>query len=331
MRLKQLEYTLEVAKCKSYSKAAKKLFTSQPALSNAIAALEDELNITIFHRTPKGIFLTDDGENVITQIELILSNVDNLANYSQIHTLKHTVTLAAIPTACNSITIELMKQLSETNSNITINLLEMRPQKIISALNNGLADIAIGSYTADTEQQIKHDATKNNLHIEPLLEDELYVFLPRNHSKCRQSSITLEELKEDHQAVFNDFLLLDCNCNTIPDEEEIPLSECYTFSDRSSIKQAVAAGLAYSILPFQMILDDIYYTSGLIKAVPIADNNAPITTYLAWHKSNYTPIHETIVLDNIRALYHDASIRLQAKKPKQLQHITFSNYGKLRY
>lgn len=331
MRLKQLEYTLEVAKCKSYSKAAKKLFTSQPALSNAIAALEEELNITIFRRTPKGIFLTDDGENILSQIEFILSNVDNLANYSQTRSLKHTVSLVAIPTACNSLTIELMRRLAETNPNITINLLEMRPQKIISTLNNGLADIAIGSYTNNTEQQIKSEAAKNNLHIEPLLEDELYVFLPRNHSKCRQPSITLEELKEDHQAVFNDFLILDCNCNVIQDEEDITLSEYYAFSDRSSIKQAVAAGLAYSILPFQMTLDDIYYTSGLIKTVPMADNNAPITTYLAWRKSNYTPVHETIILEEIRTLYHETSVRLQAKKAKQLQHNIVSNYGKLRY
>ena len=58
MTLQQLKYVIEVAKAKSISEAAKKLFISPPSLTNAIKELEKEMNITIFLRTNKGILIS---------------------------------------------------------------------------------------------------------------------------------------------------------------------------------------------------------------------------------------------------------------------------------
>ncbi len=67
MRLNQIQYVLEIAKTHSFSKASKKLFISQSALSTAVASLEEELGVTIFNRTSRGVFLTDDGEKIVAQ------------------------------------------------------------------------------------------------------------------------------------------------------------------------------------------------------------------------------------------------------------------------
>ena len=52
----------EVSKCESFSKAARNLYMTQPAISQAIANLEKELDMYLFHRTPKGVTLTKEGE-----------------------------------------------------------------------------------------------------------------------------------------------------------------------------------------------------------------------------------------------------------------------------
>ena len=263
----------------------------------------------IFNRTPQGTVLTEDGKKILVQAELILSNVENLlhitANES---TQKYTLTLAAIPAACNELTISLLSTLAADYPEITLNILEMRPQKVLSCITNGLADIALGSYTPANQKQIMLEVQKNNLHLEPLLNDSLYVFLPRNHPKAKKRCITLKDLAAEKQAIFNDFTLVEGD-DTFCTEEKNSF-ECYTFSDRSCIKQAVAAGLAYAILPHQMALGDIYVHSGKIKAIPIADSNVPITTYLAWRKSNYMPRQEELILDLIRTLYLDTQERL---------------------
>lgn len=62
MTLQQLKYAVTVAECRTISKAAEKVFISQPSLTAAIRQLEDEMNVKIFSRTNKGIEITKDGE-----------------------------------------------------------------------------------------------------------------------------------------------------------------------------------------------------------------------------------------------------------------------------
>lgn len=65
MRIEQLKYILEVERCRSMSKAAKKLYISQPALTNSINGFEEELGFKIFHRSSNGTVPTVLGERVI--------------------------------------------------------------------------------------------------------------------------------------------------------------------------------------------------------------------------------------------------------------------------
>lgn len=62
MTLQQLKYVVTVAEQGSISGAAKELFISQPSLTNAIKELEKEMQITIFHRTNKGIIVSGEGD-----------------------------------------------------------------------------------------------------------------------------------------------------------------------------------------------------------------------------------------------------------------------------
>ncbi|MDD6451456.1 MAG: LysR family transcriptional regulator, partial [Lachnospiraceae bacterium] len=80
MTLTQLRYVITVADTGSMNAAAKTLFVSQPSLSSAIRELEEELELTIFFRTNRGIVLTPQGQEfigyarqVVEQYELIES------------------------------------------------------------------------------------------------------------------------------------------------------------------------------------------------------------------------------------------------------------------
>ena len=61
MNIQQLTYIVEIAKCKSISRASEYLFVSQPALSQQIRNLEKELGYRVFRRTSKGLELTEKG------------------------------------------------------------------------------------------------------------------------------------------------------------------------------------------------------------------------------------------------------------------------------
>ena len=65
MTLQQLKYVIMVAEKGTISEAAKALFISQPSLTNAIKELENEMKITIFKRTNKGIIISKEGNEFL--------------------------------------------------------------------------------------------------------------------------------------------------------------------------------------------------------------------------------------------------------------------------
>ena len=71
LNLYQIFY--EVAGCRNFSVAAKKLYISQPAVSKSISRLEESLNTTLFHRSSRGVSLTPEGELLYKHVEQALS------------------------------------------------------------------------------------------------------------------------------------------------------------------------------------------------------------------------------------------------------------------
>lgn len=86
MNIKQIEYVLAVAEYKSFTKAAEKLFISQPALSEQIKLLETELGIQIFNRSKNGVTLTQTGKEFVLNGNNILNQFykfeSSMKNYS---------------------------------------------------------------------------------------------------------------------------------------------------------------------------------------------------------------------------------------------------------
>lgn len=78
MELYHLKTFITVAEEGRMTRAAQRLNTSQPAVSAHIKALEEELGILLFTRTPKGMRLTQEGMALKTQAEKALSTIDNL-------------------------------------------------------------------------------------------------------------------------------------------------------------------------------------------------------------------------------------------------------------
>ena len=68
MTLQQILYALTIAECGSMNKASEKLFIVQPTLTSAIQELENEVGLTIFLRTRKGVIPTPEGAEFLDDI-----------------------------------------------------------------------------------------------------------------------------------------------------------------------------------------------------------------------------------------------------------------------
>jgi LysR family transcriptional regulator, benzoate and cis,cis-muconate-responsive activator of ben and cat genes len=76
MELRHLRYFVAVAEASNFSKAAAKLRVAQPALSRQVQALEDEIGVDLFKRSPRGVTLTAEGKLFLEEVRELLKRAD---------------------------------------------------------------------------------------------------------------------------------------------------------------------------------------------------------------------------------------------------------------
>ena len=315
MRIEQLMYCIEVANCKSMSQASKKLFITQSSLSTAIKKLEEELGFAVFNRTLQGIQITERGKMLLDKAQQILDISEEIMALAMDNNIIQSMSIVAVPAVCNTITTELIKELNKGKWTINLNIKEKRPDNVLQELIAGKADVVIGSYTNSMKGKLFNLAERNEIIIEPIYDDQMYVFLPRNHMLSRNESVAIGELDQYVPALFDDSALID-----IDDKEGIGKIEkpknYYAFSDQSSIKQVVADGLAVAVLPYSAAYKDIYVTSGLIKVLPINDVNTYVTMYIAYKSTDYLPKKTELVIELLHKIYDKVNEDMQSKQRK---------------
>ncbi len=84
MNITKLHYFIEVARCGSFSEAARQLYTSQSNLSKQIGLLENELNIKLFRRTNRSVVLTKAGQFMYDELRNIPDLIDETCAQAKI-------------------------------------------------------------------------------------------------------------------------------------------------------------------------------------------------------------------------------------------------------
>lgn len=142
MNLRQLEYFITAAECKNMTEAARKLHMAQPPLSRAIKTLEENLDITLFFRSKKGIQLTDAGRllyqqttHLFREIEDIQTNIREMSG-ELCGNIKIGACYSTLPIVAEKIQIFLSQHPSCTFSMIQGTIHELE-----SDLHDGLTDV----------------------------------------------------------------------------------------------------------------------------------------------------------------------------------------------
>ena len=102
MTFQQLSYLLEVDRTKSFSQAAKNLFVAQSTVSNAVSALEAELNCRIFVRSVQGLSVTAEGQQVLACARRICENHELLTSAAKSNQLCLRVSANEYPPSRNA-------------------------------------------------------------------------------------------------------------------------------------------------------------------------------------------------------------------------------------
>jgi DNA-binding transcriptional LysR family regulator len=195
MTLQQLKYVIEVSKQGSINEAAKRLFISQPSLSNAIRDLEEELRITIFERSNKGISLTKEGveflsyaRQVVEQAELLESRYLN-AKPSPQH---FSVSTQHYAFAVNAF-VSLIQEFSHDEYEFALR--ETQTYEIIEDVKSLRSEIGILYLNEFNGKVINKLLKAANLQFNSLFTAKPHIFISSRNPLAKQSIVTIEQLK----------------------------------------------------------------------------------------------------------------------------------------
>ena len=134
-----------VAKYKSITKAAESLYISQPAVTMSIKKLEEQLEMTLFIRTKKGVILTSEGkvlyEYVSKAMESIKIGENRISNFKKLDI--GNIKIGIGTTLTKYFLMEYLEIFHKQYPKITINIDTSMTSELLKSLENGKVDLAI--------------------------------------------------------------------------------------------------------------------------------------------------------------------------------------------
>ena len=258
MDIDQITSFLEVARQRSFSRAAEKLYRTQPAISAQIRSLEQEIGQKVFDRLGRRVFLTRAGEVLLEYgAQLIALHRETLQRVreSQDHAAGRLV-VGVNEATCLYVLPQVFAEFKRRHPQVSISIYRNFSHKILQKIGENQVDVGI----------VTLPVTQAYLKVIPVYEDELQVVMPAKHRFARRSSLKVEELVSE-PLIFpkggHTREMLDKLFRKHRDQLQISME----LASVESIKKFVAAGLGISLL--SRTYADVEVRSGVLKLIPL--------------------------------------------------------------
>lgn len=289
MDFRQLETFVEVAKLKSFSKAAEKLFITQPTVTNHIQNLEKEIGTLLINRFGKKITLTDAGNLLYKYAINILNSCEmakfDLATYQgRIQGHLH-VYSSSVPR--KYLLPIMIKNFLSTYPDVSFTLADKDSKSVVKGILDGETDFGI----------LGAKYPSNSLEYIDLMEDRLVLVTP-NSSKYPEPNFS--RLKKD--ILYQDNILFrEEGSGTrsliegIFEQAGVPMNKLNItayIEDTETIKELISLGVGISFLSEKAVQTDL--ALGKYKVFYIDDLDFTRKFYFAYHKNRQlSPLSET--------------------------------------
>jgi LysR family tcuABC transcriptional regulator len=188
MDMRQLRYFVQIVESGSLAAASRQLFIAQPALSQQMARLEDEVGRPLLLRSSRGVTPTENGEALYHHAKFMLRQLEQAVAVARQDgtALTGRVALGLAPTTVAQLGLPLMRHLRERQPGIVLNIVEGLSGHLEHMARLGQLDLAV----------LFSPTSASELTVQPLLEEELFVIVPASSKlvPAERNALTLREI-----------------------------------------------------------------------------------------------------------------------------------------
>jgi DNA-binding transcriptional LysR family regulator len=285
----QLGSFLEVAKLQSFSRAAEKLFRTQPAISAQIRLLEQECGEKLFDRSGKKVSLTPAGEILYSYAEKTMGMhrevLQTIAEMNQ--TPKGKLFIGCNEATCLYVLPRTFARFKHLYPLVQISIYRNFSHKILQKVQEGAVDLGI----------VTLPTTANNMEVIPVFRDEVQVVVPKAHPLAKNKSVTVQEMahhplilpKTGHTRVVIDHLL-----RAHRDHLQISME----LASVETIKKFVGAGLGISLISRTYAQPEV--AAGLLKLIPLEGQKIYRELGLVYRRDRYLSLPTKVFIEVVR-------------------------------
>lgn len=271
MTLTQINALLTVLECGGFTEAGKRLFMTQSAVSQAIAALEEELGVAILLRERrKAISLTPAGDRIVAHLRRLMSEVSAVKEIAEQEkkTPLRLLRIGCFPSICASVLPNVVRYFEQHHPHIKIVPHEANSAEIIDAIRDQHIDAGFVHIPVE------------GMFTTPVYKDRFTVVVPENHPFATKKQISLSALRDEPLIVSKgryemSIMSLFAGMNITPKIK-------YEFNHPSTAMSFIRQGLGIALLPeltlktLEQPLRSIPLEPAFYRQVSLIANEPPI-------------------------------------------------------
>ncbi|SFT15115.1 LysR family transcriptional regulator [Paenibacillus sp. BC26] len=271
MELLQLHYFQKVARLQHMTKAAQELHIAQPALSQSIARLEENLGVPLFHRQGRQIRLNSYGQAFLAKVDIALHaleegrrEINDMNGTERGHLHIATTTLARFS--------EMIRAFMEDHPEINLRISQVSAEEAIPLIEAGEIDFCYTTPPID----------KSGIGSVPLLREEIYIAVPPHHRLAGLPLINLSEIADEPFIGMKEGTRLRGMMDQFFSSRGMKPNIVCEVDEPAALRSFVGAGLGIALLSACKKEE-----ASPLVLLPINDPNCRRTIQLAWLEKRY--------------------------------------------
>ena len=280
MEMAQLEYFSKVVQEKSFSKAADRVFRTQPAVSIAIRRLEDEIGLPLLDRTQKTPLLTDAGKVVYDYAQRILALRDQVGEaIAELQSLKRgLVRVGANESTSLYLLPELILAFREKHPEVKVEIFRHVSNRLPREVLERNVDFAL----------MASEPADRDLESFPVLKDELILIMSPKHDLASRSSVKIKELGGESFIAHNVTSGSRMKVIEAFARQHTPLNIALELATIETIKRFVQKRVGLAFVPRMCVKEEL--ERGVLVTVPVRGLTHNRTLWAAHRRgSNLSP------------------------------------------
>lgn len=277
--LHQLQVFLTITQTQSITKAAEELHLSQPAVSIQLRNFQEQFAIPLTEVVGRRLFVTDFGKEIAIAAERILNEVHAINHKTSAYKGQLTGKLKISVVSTGKYIIPyFLNDFLKKNQGVELKLDVTNKMKVVESLEHNEVDFSLVSVLPGHLQIEKIDLMSNKLYLigntEEQFNDSFY-----ETSLLDSLPLIYREYGSGTRHVMEAYV----------QENKLPIHKKMELTSNEAVKQAVLAGLGYSIMPLIGIKNEL--SNGDLQIIPVKGFPIQSTWHIIWLKGkNFSPV-----------------------------------------